>query len=338
MNSGRSKVGSVRKTAAIVLAAAFVVGLAGCSDLPRTVDSCTPAASGSASESITATGKLGQNPDAKVPTPTKTSKVQVSTIQQGTGAVLGTDDVAKVQYTIYAGATGEALGSSGQSGFTKASEYQATVGAKADPIGKTLECARVGSRTATVLTAQQFFGSAATATSNGLSAKDVLVVVTDIESGYRGRATGALQPLQSGFPSIVTAPDGTPGVTFDLKLPPKTLEYEVIRGGSGATVKKGDSLLLQVEGIQWTTDPAPTDTFVSTWTAHKPVTTVAASVTQNSKSTLDPGSAKALIGQKVGSQILVVVPPKYGYPSGKAPQGYPTGGTLVFIYDILGIG
>jgi hypothetical protein len=30
------------------------------------------------------------------------------------------------------------------------------------------------------------------------------------------------------------------------------------------------------------------------------------------------------------------VPPKDGYPSGKAPSGYPAGSTLIFVYDILG--
>jgi FKBP-type peptidyl-prolyl cis-trans isomerase len=333
---GRSKVGYVRKTAAIVLAAAFVVAIAGCSDLPQTVVNCTPAATaGSASKSISASGEFGKDPKAKIPTPTVTKKVQISTVRQGTGAVLGADDFARLQYTIYAGDSGSVLGSSGQSGFTKATEYQAGIGVKADPIGRYLTCERVGSRTAMVLTAQQFFGSASAATSEGVTAKQVLVVVSDIVSGYRGRATGPLQPLQSGFPSVVTAPDGTPGVTFDLQSPPKDLRYEVVRRGNGAKVKKGDTLLLQVEGIQWT-NPAPTDTFVSTWTAHQPEVTPAASITQNSNSTLDPGSSKALIGQTVGSQVLVVVPPKFGYPSGKAPQGFPTSGTLVFVYDILG--
>jgi hypothetical protein len=33
--------------------------------------------------------------------------------------------------------------------------------------------------------------------------------------------------------------------------------------------------------------------------------------------------------------VLVVVPKADGYPSGKAPSGYPSG-TLIFVYDILG--
>jgi hypothetical protein len=329
VNSGETKVGFVRKTAAIVLAAAFVIGVAGCADVPQTISDCTPAAtSGSASEAITAAGKFGQDPDAKVPTPTVTKRVQTSIIKKGSGPVLGQYDIARAQFTIYSGTTGALLGTSGQAGYTDATLYQSTVGQKTDPIGKNLMCQTVGTRAVSVLTAAQFFGSAAQATTNGVKASEALIVVTDIEKGYRGRATGILQPLGSGFPSVVTAPNGTPGLTFDLQTAPKKVRSEVVRKGNGATVKKGDTLLLQIEGVAWTNPPATT-TFTSTWTTHAPKVTAL--------SALDPGSAKSLVGTTVGSQVLVVVPSKFGYSSGKAPDGYPTGETLVFVYDVLGI-
>jgi hypothetical protein len=327
---GRSKVGYVRKTAAIVLAATFVVALAGCSDLPKTVDSCVSTIpSGNAASSISASGEFGGDPDAKVPTPTISKTVQIDAIHKGTGAVLGKYDVAMVQATVYDASTGKALTSTaGTAAYSKNTEQPANVGVKADLLGKDLACQRVGSRTASVLTAAQLFGSAATATSSGFTASQQLVIVTDIVSGYRGRATGDLQPLKSGFPSVVTAPDGTPGVTFDLQTAPKTLESETLRKGDGPVVKKGSTVVLQIQGIEWSNPPATT-TFVSTWKTHQ--------ATIQPLSALDPGSIKSLVGQTAGSQILVVVPPKYGYPSGKAPQGYPTGSTLVFVYDILGV-
>jgi peptidylprolyl isomerase len=328
----------VRKTVALVVAAAFVFTLAGCTDLPQTVDNCVPAASsGSASKAVSADGTFGKDPKATVPTPTATKTVQVSTLKEGTGPVLGTDDIALLQYTIYAGVNGQLLGSSGANGYTNANQYTTVIGVKADPIGKDLTCQRVGSRTVAVETAKQFFGSASSAQSSGLTANDVLVVVADITKGYRGRATGALAPLKSGFPSVVTATNGRPGVTLDLQTPPKKPESETIRKGTGAVIKKSDTIIVQIEGIGWTTNPAPTDTFENTWTSHKPVISPAVSVNQSSSSAFDPSSSKALIGQTVGSQVLVVVPPKYGYPSSKTPQGYPTGETLVFVYDILGI-
>jgi peptidylprolyl isomerase len=203
-------------------------------------------------------------------------------------------------------------------------------------VTKALMCARVGSRIVTVLTAAQVYGSAATAQGQGLTGSDTMVLVTDIGDGFRGRATGILQPLQSGFPSVVTSGNGTPGLTLDLQQPPKTLQWEVVRGGSGVKVKAGQKVLLQVQGVAWTS-PAPTTTFDSTWTDDTPrfysLTALAANA---GGQFLDKGSVKALVGQRVGSQVLVVVPPKAGYPSGKAPSGYPSGTTLIFVYDILG--
>jgi FKBP-type peptidyl-prolyl cis-trans isomerase len=49
------------------------------------------------------------------------------------------------------------------------------------------------------------------------------------------------------------------------------------------------------------------------------------------------GMVKAMVGQTVGSQVLVVVPPKYGYPSSSLPAGVTSGSTLIFVFDVLGI-
>jgi hypothetical protein len=334
----RSKSGVVRKFAAILLAAAFVGSVAACSDLPAEQTDCAPTyTSGAASESISASGTFGHNPEAKVPTPTITKRVEVSSLKKGSGLLLGEHDVADIQLSLYTAADGKLVGSTGmQSGYVKAAELQTDVGSSTNAISRALLCARVGTRVVTVLTAAQYFGTAAESTSNGVTPSTVIVAVADIVNGYRGRATGILQPLQSGFPSVVTAGDGTPGLTLDLQEPPKTLQYEVVRGGSGKKVKAGQEVLLQVQGVEWT-DPAPTTTFDSTWTSHTPRFYKLTALAKNKGGQfLDKGSVKALVGQRVGSQILVVVPPKAGYPSGKAPSGYPSGSTLIFVYDILG--
>ena len=48
------------------------------------------------------------------------------------------------------------------------------------------------------------------------------------------------------------------------------------------------------------------------------------------------GFEAALVGQKVGSSVLVVIPPEYAY--GTDPNAHELGGqTLVFLLDIEGI-
>jgi hypothetical protein len=301
------------------------------------VQNCVPAyTSGAASQSVSATGTFGDDPKAHVPTPTVAKRTEVSTLTKGTGLLLGSNDIADIQLSLYTAADGKSVGSTGeQSGFSRATALQTTIGSTSNAIARSLLCQRVGARVVTVLSAAQYFGSASEATTQGVAPATVIVAVSDIIKGYRGRATGILQPLQSGFPSVVTAPDGTPGLTLDLQEPPKTAQSELIRGGSGAKVKAGEQVLLQVQAIQWS-NPAPTTTFDSTWTDHTPRFYALTALAKNATSqSLDKSSVKALIGKRVGSQVLVVVPAKYGYPSGKAPSGYPTG-TLIFVYDILG--
>jgi FKBP-type peptidyl-prolyl cis-trans isomerase len=343
------KVGFVRKTAAIIVTAAAVVALlAGCAptnptDLTLAQAGCTPAAtSGSASKSITASGALGSDPKAKVPTPTTTKKVEVSTLIKGTGAPLQKNSIVNVQATLLLGTTGAVANATS---YDKSTPLQLTVGDKTTPLGRYLTCARDGSRTVVVMSALQYLGKTALS-SSGLTASTGIVLVLDVQKAFPGKATGALQPVHAGFPSVVTAPDGTPAITLpDGATRPTTVSSEVIRKGDGATVKEGDTLLLHYSGVNWSSK----DVFATTWTSKLPEVVAAtgskAAVqsdgTTAAATTLDVASAKAIIGQKVGSQILVIVPVKDGYTTGYktngVPAGYPTSGTMVFVYDILGV-
>ncbi|NEM90056.1 FKBP-type peptidyl-prolyl cis-trans isomerase [Galbitalea soli] len=319
----------MRKSLAVILAAAFAVSLAGCTAIP-TATSCTPLSpAGDASNAVSVTGALGEKPTATIPTPLLSTKAETTTLVRGHGAPLTTGTIANVQASLYYGKTGQLLTATN---FDAKAPLQVTVGVTSTSnVGKYLQCQRDGSRSVTVMTAKQFFG-AAPDPSTGLTSTDTLILVTDIQKTFPGRATGALQLGQSGFPAVVTAPDGTPGVTISGSAPTQ-LRYEALRKGDGATVKKGDEILVHVTAIDWSTKSS----FTSTWTSKVPQALRAESVTDSASGQLDPGSAKALIGQTVGSQVVVVVPPKFGYPSGKAPSGYPTNATVVYVYDILGI-
>jgi peptidylprolyl isomerase len=48
------------------------------------------------------------------------------------------------------------------------------------------------------------------------------------------------------------------------------------------------------------------------------------------------GFVKALVGQKVGSQVVAIIPPSEGYGD-QGNDSIPANSTLVFVVDILGI-
>ena len=73
--------------------------------------------------------------------------------------------------------------------------------------------------------------------------------------------------------------------------------------------------------------------FDSSWEKGAPATFV---VSASDDSQVIPGFSKAIIGQQVGSQIGVIVPPSEGYGDQGNAQ-VPAGSTLFFVIDILGV-
>jgi hypothetical protein len=325
--------GFVRKLPALVVAAGLLVALTGCGGSPASnLANCVPAVdSGKASAQVAATGDFGKDPKGTFPTPLITKGNQVTQLDAGKGLPLYPGQIADFQITVYNAETGDVLTASG---YDKTQPVRRTVGdTKTDGIGALLQCATVDSRVAATTTVKDLFGDK-DLSQYGLTAKSTLVVVLDVQRGFLGKANGIDQLPQGGFPAIALAPDGQPGLTIPHTDPPKDLKIEVLKAGGGAVVKKGDSVVVHYTGVLWD----GTTPFDSSWDKGTPATFVAEDMTASKDgSGLVSGFAKALIGQKVGSQVVVIIPPKDGYPSGKAPDSIPDGSTMVFVFDILGI-
>ena len=117
-----------------------------------------------------------------------------------------------------------------------------------------------------------------------------------------------------------------PTVKIDTKAaPPKTLQVKTLVKGTGPVVKKGQELLVNYNGYVWKTGKS----FQSSWsTPNMPFGT------QIGEGQVIPGWDKGLVGQTVGSRVMLVIPPAQGY--GKTAQsGIPANSTLTFVIDIL---
>ena len=119
----------------------------------------------------------------------------------------------------------------------------------------------------------------------------------------------------------MTSGDGTPGLTLDhLQEPPKTSSVQ--RLSAAVTARRSRrarrySFRFRQSRV---TNPPPTGSRMAPSTRRGRRTirvfyTLTPLAADSNGNALDAGSVKALVGQKVGSQVLVVVPPKYGYPS-----------------------
>jgi FKBP-type peptidyl-prolyl cis-trans isomerase len=331
----RSKEGFVRKSVAVIIAASFVAVTAGCSSIPQP-SSCDPVSSaGDASNLISATGPVGEAPEVSFPKPVLTTGLQTTILTAGDGATLYEGDIADIQASLYVGETGELLTSTD---YDPTNPVRLTVGDVDSAMAESIQCQTVGTRAATVLTVEEMYGADTLDPSLGLANDATLILVTDVGNRYLGRANGSLAAPAAGVPAVVTAPDGTPGITIPSSNPPTDLRIANVRNGDGDTVEEGDQVVVHYTGVLWGSDGAASTVFDSSWERNQPSTFEAVEMTgDDATAGLIPGLAEAIIGSTVGSQVIAVIPPEFGYPEGAAPSSIPAGSTLVFVLDILGI-
>jgi peptidylprolyl isomerase len=319
----------VRRTSGLIAAAVLVSTLAACGAADERAG-CTPAVpAGDASRAVNVEGAVGTQPTVTFPTPLVTDKGEVSEAVIGDGEVLSRGEIADAQVSLYNGETGDLLTATGYQENPE-SRLRRTVTAD-EPLGKALQCAAVGSRVVYATTVEEVYG--ADNPQIPLENDATIVAVFDVENAFIGRANGAPQLGQNGMPAVVLAPNGRPGISVPSEDPPKDLRIAVLKQGSGQKVAKGDSVVLHYTGLTWDDE----NVFDSSWETGIPATFTAASFEEDPQGGVVPGLATALIGQKVGSQVIVVIPPKDGYPEGQGPAAVPAGSTMVFVFDVLGI-
>lgn len=312
----------VRKLPALVVTAGLVASLTACAAAPAFVETCAPTGNAAL---VDAPGSVGSDPRASFPTPLVSTDVEVAELKSGDDTSIATSDAVEISISIYDGTSGEPLATQG--GELVAVELRSFVEGSF-PLTQAVTCSSPGSRLVVTGTAEQLFGPDAL----GLAPDTTLVTVSDITAAYPGQATGADQFLPAGFPSVVFAPSGQPGFTWGDAAAPADLLIAAMRQGSGETVAEGDEIAANVTAIVWN----GTDTFASSFENLAPGLLLVQSLGADGSGVV-PGLAEALIGQQVGSRMLVVVPPADGYPAGTAPAEVGPDDTMVFVVDILAI-
>ncbi len=304
----------MRKTAAALITLGLAaLALAGCSSAPSFDGQACPAPGpATLSDSVSVKGDFGTEPTVKVSTPMKVQKTTVDALIQGTGlAVTEKNQPLSIDFTLYDGTTGTQIGSTGFNGQGAQVLDLASLASQSKDFSAALQCATAGSRLLIGLPA-------------GAAAKDATVAVVDVHKVYLPHAEGALQYNDAlGLPTVVRAPDGRPGVIIPDAKKPSDLVVQTLIKGDGTKVKATDTVRVQYTGVDWDSKTV----FDSSWDKQ------AASLTLDQ---VIPGFGKGLTGQTVGSQVLLVVPPKDGYGAQGGGAVKPNS-TLVFVVDILGI-
>ena len=165
-----------------------------------------------------------------------------------------------------------------------------------------------------------------------MKATDTLVFVVDLIKEYAASASAGGQQLSHGggpLPAVGSAKGTAPPVTIPKTSAPVALTVRTLIKGSGPKVGKGQLIVVQYVGMIWATKKL----FDSSWRNGAPLGfTVGATPSQ-----VIPGWDKGLVGQTIGSRVLLVIPPADGYgKTGNTGAGIKGTDTLVFVVDILG--
>lgn len=294
----------VRAATPIAVVASFTVVLAACGSSTKpasAADNCG-AKSGAVSNAVTASGDYGKTLKVSVKGALNATDAQRSVAITGTGAI------------PVAGTTVQAHLSMFDSTGKKVAEQDAYVPLDANvttPVYMdALGCVTYGSRTVTTAPASDYFSSSLP---SGVKAADTYILVADIEKAF------APEAWTTQVPTVTFDAQGTPVVKLDGK-PISQWAVKVLQQGTGAVVKGGDNVTLNYQGTDWDTGKIFDQSY-----GKSPATFNTTQVV--------PGFGNALVGQKVGTKLVVTIPPQYGYGTDTSKSAL-AGQTLVFVIDI----
>ncbi|MCZ3389285.1 MAG: FKBP-type peptidyl-prolyl cis-trans isomerase [Actinomycetia bacterium] len=282
--------------------------------------SADPAASG---ELPTVEGGFGQTPTITVPDAEPPTDLVVKTLSQGDCPAVKSGETMVVDYVGVRWEDGQPFDSSFDRGAPAG--FGIGVGAVIPGWDSGLVGVKAGTRVLMVLPPDQAYGD--TPPGDPIQAGDTLVFVVDVLGSHAGdeAAIGAPAPTEDDSLPAVSLSSKAPAITIPAGDPPKRLIAIPVVVGNGPAVEKGETLVVQYKGVLWRNGQE----FDSSWSRQQPF------VTAIGLGKIIPGWDKGLVGQTVGSRVMLVVPPKQGF--GDAGQGKIKGtDTMVFAVDILG--
>ena len=288
---------------------------------PAVPTACEPAGGGSQVDSVEVSGTAEDKPKVTFASPITADAIQSRVVSGGSGEVFTGRNLIEFDLAVYNGATGELLQMTEFDGSNSASGFY---GPDAVPnFCSALAGAKEGSRVVSIFPAIDAHNGQGIP-ELGIGPNDSFVFVFQLNRVYLAKAEGSAVAAEAGMPSVVTTPEGIPGVTIPKTDAPSELKVAQLIKGAGTPVKAGDMVTMHYSGFVW----ADGSKFDSSWDRGEPAQFTV-------PGNLIKGFGDAVIGQPVGSQVIMVIPPSLGYGS-QATGSIPADSTLIFVVDILG--
>ncbi|MFF1304267.1 FKBP-type peptidyl-prolyl cis-trans isomerase [Streptomyces sp. NPDC058307] len=332
----------MRRRSLLIAVPAGLATLAACgddkSDSSKASDSASPSASSSASPAppppkivdgplpaITAGAKFGDKPTVAKGSGDPSDQLAVKTVVAGGGKVVAEGDFILANYLGQLWDTAKVLDSTYDRktpAFAEIAQGKTMEGWRYALTGK-----KAGSRVEFSVPPAWGFGKAGNP-QVGVKSTDTMVFVFDIEDtfGPKSSAKGKkVAQSDAALPKVGTNTDGkAPSIEIPKADAPAKLVSEYVIEGDGDKVAADSTLLVQYKGVVWDSGKE----FDSTYKRGQ--------LASFSLQQVVKGWAQGLTGKKVGSRVLISIPPKLGYGDNPpAGSGIEKDSTLVFTVDIL---
>ncbi|KAM9866331.1 hypothetical protein ACIFOC_00535 [Leucobacter aridicollis] len=283
--------------------------LSGCSTGSDTViskdasgEACAPA--GAASKSVKVTGDVGGEIKLTSKTPIEAGdKIERTVLKNGEAKPFAEGQVATGNYTIFNGKTGEVINVAPDMKFPN----EADQFADAKWAYEAVRCGSVGQRTVIVSSVADALGDVDPAERGftGLAKTDAFVFVFDFTEA--AEVCDDPKPRDEKYPEVDMGDGKTePTITIPSCMEaPAELELKVLEEGDGPVVADNEKIMTNYVGVDWN----GAERFDGNWSE----TGIEFSTAEGA---LVEGFRQAMIGQKVGSTILVTMPSEMGYNDG----------------------
>ncbi|MGA5625612.1 MULTISPECIES: FKBP-type peptidyl-prolyl cis-trans isomerase [unclassified Streptomyces] len=274
---------------------------------------------------ITAGTKFGEKPTVAKGSGDPSKDLAVKTVIAGGGRTIAENDFIVAHYLGQVWSTAKVFDNSYDRKEPLAIQLaQGTIidGWRYGLVGK-----KTGSRVQMAIPPTWGYGEQGNAQA-GIKGTDTLVFVVDVQDTFNAKSSAKGTDVAQDnidLPKVGTNTDGkAPSIDVPDTQAPKKLVANYVIEGDGEKVGAEDSVLVQYKGVLWDGGKE----FDSTYGRGQ--------LTSFSLQQVVKGWAQGLTGKKVGSRVLVVIPPELGYGD-NPPQGsgIQKDSTLVFSVDIL---
>ncbi|WP_228278450.1 FKBP-type peptidyl-prolyl cis-trans isomerase [Brevibacterium limosum] len=313
------------RTKVLSAIAAGLLLLSACGQGEESEDSTTPPPSVAAQDAkstglddITVDGKIGKKPEVSFEAPLVIDETEKKVLKKGTGDKIAEGEQVTAQMTLVSGTTGKTVESSYDS--DSAAGFPMDKAQISEDLFDALIDVKVGSRVMMSLNGSAQQGEAS----------QTLVYIIDVEDTTKPltRAEGTKADQSDNPVTVKWGDDGAPSISKPKGKKPTELESYTTIEGEGQEVKKGQSVSVKYSGWLW---DDTSKTFDSNWKKGGQPFVVA----PVGEAQVIDGWNEGLVGQKVGDQVVLVVPPDKGYGEQGSEPSIPGDATLIFVVDIL---